>query len=228
MNRHKNGKTGPPGFRKKDRFGFEENAFYEAEAYSKIERDVLNGQGSLMKTRSLVLAALCAALIGVLAQVAVPVPFSPVPFTGQMLGVFLTGAVLGRKLGVISVLTYVLLGVLGLPVFARGMSGVSVLLGPSGGYLVGFVAGVYVLGFVVERGTEGERGYLRSAAGMLLCLIITYLFGLVQLSLVMNLSFKEALLVGAVPFIPVDVVKALLAARLAVPVRKALRSAGML
>lgn len=181
-----------------------------------------------MKTRSLVLAALCAALIGVLAQVAVPVPFSPVPFTGQMLGVFLTGAVLGRKLGVISVLTYVLLGVLGLPVFARGMSGVSVLLGPSGGYLVGFVAGVYVLGFVVERGTEGERGYLRSAAGMLLCLIITYLFGLVQLSLVMNLSFKEALLVGAVPFIPVDVVKALLAARLAVPVRKALRSAGML
>ncbi len=181
-----------------------------------------------MKTRSLVLAALCAALTGVLAQIAVPVPFSPVPFTGQMLGVFLTGAVLGRKLGVISVLSYVLLGVLGLPVFARGMSGASVLLGPSGGYLVGFVAGVYVLGFVVERGAEDERGYLRSAGGMLLCLIITYLFGLVQLSLVMNLSFKEALLVGAVPFIPVDVVKALLAARVAVPVRKALRSAGML
>lgn len=181
-----------------------------------------------MKTRSLVLAALCAALTGVLAQVAVPVPFSPVPFTGQMLGVFLTGAVLGRKLGVVSVLSYVLLGVLGLPVFARGMSGASVLLGPSGGYLVGFVAGVYVLGLVVERGAEDDSAYLRFTGGMLLCLMITYLFGLVQLGLVMNLSFKEALLAGAAPFIPADVVKALLAARVAVPVRRALRSAGLL
>jgi len=180
-----------------------------------------------MKARSLVLAALCAALTGVLAQVTVPVPFSPVPFTGQMLGVFLTGSVLGRRLGVISVLSYVLLGVLGLPVFAGGTGGASALLGPNGGYLVGFVAGVYVLGLVVERGGEAGHEYLRFAGAMLLCMVVTYLFGVVQLGLVMNLSLKEAVVAGALPFIPADVLKAVLAARVAVPVRRALRSAGL-
>lgn len=182
-----------------------------------------------MKAKSLVLAALCAGLTGVLAQVVIPVPFSPVPFTGQMLGVFLTGAILGKSLGVVSVLTYVLLGILGLPVFARGMSGASVLLGPTGGYLVGFVAGVYVLGTVVERWPRTEkRQYLVLTAAMVSCMAVTYLFGLFHLAFVTRLPIEKAFLAGVVPFVPADLVKALLAARLAVPVKKALRSAGLL
>lgn len=182
-----------------------------------------------MKARSLVLSALCAGLTGVLAQVAIPVPFSPVPFTGQMLGVFLTGAVLGKRLGVVSVLTYVFLGMLGVPVFARGMSGASVLLGPTGGYLVGFVAGVYVLGTVAERWSRRDGGeYLVLTVAMVFCMMVTYLFGLVHLALVTRLPLGKAFLAGVLPFVPADLVKALLAARLAMPVKRALRSAGLL
>ena len=180
-----------------------------------------------MRTRSLTLPPIFAAVTSVLAQVSIPVPFSPVPITGQMLGVFLTGAILGSRLGTISVLTYILLGTVGLPVFAQGRSGPGVLLGPSGGYLTGFVAGTYLLGKIIERG-KGPAAYGRTAAGMGLCLLVTYATGCTQLALVLNLAPSRALPVGVLPFLPLDLLKLALATALAVPVRRSLQAAGFL
>lgn len=179
-----------------------------------------------MRVTDLTLPALFAAVISVLAQISIPLPLSPVPVTGQMLGVFLAGALLGSRLGTISVLTYVLLGTVGLPVFAQGRGGPAVLLGPSGGYLAGFVLGTFLLGKTVEKGDPPAYG--RTAAGMILCLVSTYVLGCTQLAVVLNLTPARAVWVGVLPYLPLDLLKLALATALAVPVRRSLQAAGVL
>ncbi|MEW6398285.1 MAG: biotin transporter BioY [Bacillota bacterium] len=179
-----------------------------------------------MKVRPLILAALFAAVLSALARLAIPIPFSPVPVTGQMCGVFLAGAVLGSRLGSFSVLVYVLLGAFGLPVFAQGRAGPGVLLGPSGGYLAGFVLGTYASGRVLER--RERPGYLTTAAAMALCLLVTYGAGVTQLALVLHLPPAKALGAGVLPFLPLDLAKIAIAAGVAVPVRRSLEAAHLL
>lgn len=179
-----------------------------------------------MRTKELTIVALFAGIMAVLAQVAIPLPFSPVPITGQILGLFLTGALLGRRLGTWAVLLYLILGALGLPVFARGSAGVARLLGPTGGYLWGFLIGVYLLGWVVDKGNKFT--FLRAAGGMLLCLGVVYILGALQLAYVMHLPWQKALLLGVVPFVPLDMVKLLLASVLSVKLRRILKQAGLL
>jgi len=190
-----------------------------------LEAYLLTG-GITVRARVLALPALFAAVISVLAQVSIPIPISPVPITGQMLGVFLAGAILGSRLGVLSILTYILLGAAGLPVFAQGRSGPAVILGPSGGYLTGFVLGTYLLGKVVER--RSQPAYGRTAAGMALCLLATYAVGCTQLALVLHLSPSKALWAGVIPYLPLDLFKLALATAVAVPARRSLEAAGLL
>ncbi|MCB1035342.1 MAG: biotin transporter BioY, partial [Acidobacteria bacterium] len=101
------------------------------------------------------------------AVLAFPFPGSPVPVTLQTLAVLLAGALLGSRNGELAVLLYILAGVLGLPVFARGASGIGVLLGPSGGYLLGFVGGAWLTGYLTPR-----RGTVRFRASL-----FAFLFG---------------------------------------------------
>lgn len=180
---------------------------------------------SAIKPKSLVVAGLFAGIISVLAQISVPLPFSPVPVTGQTLGVFLAGAVLGSRLGALSVLVYLLLGACGLPVFAQGRAGAGVLLGPTGGYLAGFVLGAYLCGRILEK--RQQAGYLTVAGAMLACLAVTYGAGAVWLATSLHLSPQRALWAGVIPFLPPDLLKLALAAALAVPVRRSLRAAGL-
>jgi len=178
-----------------------------------------------MRPRTMTLAALFATMIAFLAQISIPLPFSPIPITGQILGVFLAGAILGKNTGTLAVLVYLLLGAVGLPVFARGGAGLAVFVGPSGGYLWGFVLGVYLLGLFLEKG-KGEPGYLRLVAGMLLCLVVVYILGTLQLSYYLHLSLIEGFALGVVPYIPLDLAKLFLAAAISFKSRQVLQRAG--
>lgn len=102
-------------------------------------------------------------LIALLAQL--EIPLQPVPITGQTFGVLLVGALLGSRLGAVTVLTYLAWGAIGLPVFAGGISGPARLVGPTGGYLVGFVGAAFLVGWLSERGWD--RRILTTAVAML-------------------------------------------------------------
>ncbi|MCS7251828.1 MAG: biotin transporter BioY, partial [Thermoflexus sp.] len=116
-----------------------------------------------------------------MAQISIPLPFTPVPITGQTLAVLLVGAALGSRRGALSIATYVLEGALGLPVFAGGTAGISRLQGPTGGYLIGFVAAALITGWLAERGWD--RRPLSTALAMLAGNAVIYLFGLPWLAL---------------------------------------------
>lgn len=92
-----------------------------------------------------------ASIIAVLSFISIPLPFSPVPITLQTLGVMLSGLLLGPQLGSISVGLYLIAGTLGLPIFAGGAAGIGVLMGPSGGYLLGFLPGAWMIGTLSHK-----------------------------------------------------------------------------
>ena len=89
--------------------------------------------------------------IGLLAQASIPIPFSPVPITGQTIGVVLVGSLLGSKLGALSIILYLMEGSLGLPVFANMSAGAHILIGPTGGYLWGFIIAAFIMGYFKEK-----------------------------------------------------------------------------
>ena len=146
------------------------------------------------------------------ARFVVPLPFSPVPVTGQTFAVLLTAAALGPARGVSGQLLYVALGLVGLPVYSDGASGVDVLLGATGGYLVGFVVAAWVVGAAARRGLDrSPRGALPA---FLLGSVVIYAFGVPWLAVVAGLGPGAALAQGLLPFVPGGIVKALLAAAL--------------
>lgn len=180
-----------------------------------------------MPLKSMTLAAVFSTLIAFLAQLSLPLPFSPVPVTGQTLGVFLAGAILSKKTGTLAVFGYLLLGAVGLPVFARGGAGLAVFLGPTGGYLWGFVLGVYLMGLLLEKGGP-DPGYFRLAAGMILCQVAVYILGTLQLSYYLNLTFTRGLILAVGPYIPLDLLKLFLATIVSFRARRVLQRAGYL
>ncbi|RME86300.1 MAG: biotin transporter BioY [Caldilineae bacterium] len=147
-------------------------------------------------------------LIALSAQIALPLPFSPVPITGQTFAVLLLAALFGRRLGVATVLAYLSEGVAGLPVFAGGGAGLQKLLGPTGGYLLGFVLAAWVVGRLAERGWDRSAG--RTVMAMVAGNIAIYVLGLVWLGAMMCL--QQAIVAGLLPFIPGDILKIVLAA----------------
>lgn len=148
-------------------------------------------------------------LIGLCAQIAIWLPFSPVPVTGQTFAVLMLGALLGARRGSLAVAAYIIEGCAGLPVFASARAGLSILLGPTGGYLVGFIAAAYITGSLAERGWD------RRAASTILAMVLgnvaIYACGLIWLSCLTGLS-KTVLVGGLYPFIPGDLLKIALAA----------------
>ena len=146
-------------------------------------------------------------LIALSAQVSLNLPFSPVPITGQTLGVLLCGIILGRNLGAAAVGAYLLQGAAGLPVFAGARSGLAVLLGPTGGYLFGFLAAAYIVGVLAEL--PYRRSPFQAALTLLLGNLIIYAFGLVRLARFVGES--QALQLGFYPFLIGDGLKLALA-----------------
>ena len=173
-----------------------------------------------MKTRQLARIALFPALLAILAQIAIPLPFTPVPLTGQFIGIFLAPALLGTRGGALAVLAYLLLGAAGAPVFSMARGGLGMILGPTGGYLLGFLPGVYLAGQILKNPNSSGLG--RTSAAMGACMITTYLIGSLQLKLVMGYTFYQALLVGVLPYLPLDLAKIAFAAALSVRLKSRL------
>lgn len=162
------------------------------------------------------LALLGAALIGLLAQVRIPLPWTPVPITGQTLAVLCMGALLGPKVGTFSAILYIALGGAGLPWFAGASGGWLAVLGPTGGYLVGFIPAACFVGYCCQRFTKA-----RQLPGLVLVMlvanfIIIHGLGLLWLGYVSGIhSGTQLLALGTLPFISGDLVKIAAAAALA-------------
>lgn len=150
-----------------------------------------------------------AALVGVFAQIAVPLPFTPVPLTGQTFAVLLVGASLGTVRGIVSMLLYGLAGVLGVPWFAGGASGFTM---PSFGYIVGFIAAAGLVGWLAERGWT--RTAIDTALAMVLGNVTIYAIGVTWLKFSLGATWASAITMGMTPFLIGDGIKILLAAGL--------------
>lgn len=148
------------------------------------------------------------ALTALLAQGAIPLPWTPVPVTGQTLAVLLLGALLGARRAAACMGLYLVEGALGLPVFALGTGGVAHLLGPTGGYLWGFIPAAWLIGWLSEHGWD--RRFSTTVAAMLAGNALIYLFGLPWLALFVG--WDAVLRAGLLPFVPGDLCKLLLAA----------------
>lgn len=147
-------------------------------------------------------------LIGLCAHVKVLLPFRPVPVTGQTFAVLMIAALLGARRGCLAVLAYIIEGAAGLPVFAVG-AGPAVLLGPTGGYLFGFIPAVYITGRLAEKGWDRRIG--TTILAMVFGNLAIYTFGLFWLSCLTGFN-SIVLSLGLYPFIVGDLVKIILAA----------------
>jgi biotin transport system substrate-specific component len=175
----------------------------------------------LSVSKKLALALGMAGLVGLAAQVRIPVSWSPVPMTGQTFAVLLAGVLLGRWWGGISMALYGGLGIAGVPWFTGWGSGLGYLAGPTGGYIVGFILAALFLGYVTDRYVRSRR-FLSMLGLMLIAnFVLIYIPGLVQLGLWAGLvngepvSLTTLLIMGAAPFVIGDVVKAVLVAVIA-------------
>src|SRR5205809_895739 len=158
-------------------------------------------------TRALLVVGF-ALMTWVAAKVSVPLPMTPVPGTLQTLAVLLAGAVLGARAGAVSQASYIFMGMAGLPVFALPGSGPLYLLGPTGGYLVGFIAAAFVVGSVIKK--TGGREVLPAALAFLLGAATIHACGLAWLSVVLG-DPAAAFRAGVLPFVLFDLAKVVVA-----------------
>ena len=163
-----------------------------------------------------------AAVVAVAAQISVPLPFSPVPFTMGVLAVILSGFVLGPRYGALALVVYLLIGAVGVPVFANFTGGLGRLVGPTGGYLISYPLAAAIAGLAAGVFNSRSRGRGRIIASGtafgLLGLLVIYALGATWLAIQAGLSANEAIAAGILPFIPFDIIKVVLAALLAAAV----------
>ncbi|MDD2922978.1 MAG: biotin transporter BioY [Anaerolineales bacterium] len=163
--------------------------------------------------RDLFLIVVGSLFVAALAQVKIPLPFTPVPITGQTFGALLVGAALGSKRGAAALALYLAEGMIGLPFFAGGAHGVSVVIGATGGYLMGFIVAAYFIGILAERGLE--RNAYTSFIPFLIGTAIIYACGISWLAIALG-SLSKAITLGLLPFLAGDAIK-LIAAALVLP-----------
>lgn len=166
---------------------------------------------SKINIRQMTLISLFAALTAVGAFISIPI--GPVPITLQTLFTLLAAMTLGSVMGASSQIIYVLLGIVGLPVFAGFKAGIGILFGPTGGFLFGFIISAYIIGKIIELKKEKNIFYYFLAG--LIGTIIIYIFGVTQLSFVTGMGVKRAVVVGIFPFLPGDILKIIAASFIA-------------
>ena len=161
-----------------------------------------------IKTRTLTRVAVATAAICILGPLALPIPISPVPISLTHFAIYGAVYALGKKKGTLSVLLYLLIGAIGVPVFSGFAGGVGKLAGPTGGYLLGFAILAFVLGSFVDKKPDDWKF---QGVGMLLGNGIVYLFGTLWLMISTGMTFTAALMVGVVPYLVFDIIKAVIA-----------------
>jgi biotin transport system substrate-specific component len=174
---------------------------------------------SLVKKIALALGFAC--VTGLAAQVRLPLPWTPVPITGQTFAVLLAGVLLGRWWGGISLVLYAGLGAAGLPWFNGWTGGVAHLAGPTGGYIIGFILAALFLGYFTDKYIRARSFFSMLGLMLFANFILIYVPGLTQLHLWLNLimgkatSFYQVLVMGLFPFVVGDVIKTIAAAVIA-------------
>jgi len=177
------------------------------------------------KLRIMIITALFAAIIGILAQVSIPLPFTSVPMTGQTLAIGLTATILGSRIGTIATFLYIIIGLAGVPVFAQFKAGFGVLFGPTGGFIIGFIPTVFLIGLYLEK---LSFSFINAFIANIMGMFITLTFGTVWLKIVSDLTWTAAFIGGFAPFIIIGIIKALLAAWLGITIRERLIHANLL
>ena len=172
------------------------------------------------KIKLMTMIALSTAIICILGPLSITIPFSPVPIAICMFGMYISAYALGCKWGTASCALYILIGLIGVPVFSAFSGGPGKLFGPTGGYIIGYLPLVFLTGLFIDK---FENKIYMHVIGMLLGLTICYALGTVWLAFQAKLSMSAALAAGVIPFIPMDIVKIVLAVIVGVPLRKALK-----
>ncbi len=176
------------------------------------------------KTANMTVIGLMTAVLCILGPLSLVIPISPVPISLTTFAIFLTVILLGMKRGTLVYLVYLFIGFVGVPVFSAFTGGPGKLLGPTGGYLVGFVFMALIAGYFIDR-FSGKIGW--TIVGMILGSIAMYAFGTWWLAYSAGMNFNQALLAGVIPFIPGDLIKIVLAITIGFPIKKRLKTAGV-
>lgn len=176
-----------------------------------------------LNTKTIAVIGVMTAVICIMGPLALTLPVSPVPISLGTLAIYFTPYVLGMKRGTISCCVYLLIGLVGLPVFTGFSSGPAKLLGPTGGYLIGYIFMALICGFVIDRTNKMSVCFL----GMILATAVLYLFGTVWLAYQAGMTFREALMAGVIPFIPGDLAKIVIAMIVGPQIKKRLKRAGL-
>ena len=192
------------------------------------ERAAENAAGR-ESVRDILYIAVFAAIIAVLAQVSIPLP-AGVPLTLQTLAVPLAGMILGKRRGTIATVIYVLLGAVGVPVFANLSGGLGIVLGMTGGFIISFPLMAYLAGYGMETASRssGIRAQIPMWAGLVSGALINYAVGTVWFMIIAHTDLTAALMGCVVPFIPTAILKIILAGLLGPILRKALVRARLL
>mgnify|MGYP000669782826 CR=1 FL=1 len=179
-------------------------------------------KAKFLTTKQMTLIALMTALTCILGPLSIPLPFSPVPISFTNLVLYFSVFVLGTKFSTISYIVYLLIGLVGLPVFSGFSGGFAKLAGPTGGYLIGFLFMIPLTGILFEK---TGKSFWKQFGAMVLGTLVCYLFGTVWLCLQLNLDFIGGLGVGVIPYLPGDTAKIILAALIGPVIVKALKRA---
>ncbi len=158
---------------------------------------------STLSFQNALLVALSSLFLGMLSQVAIPLPFTPIPIVIQAQVALLFGFLLGPRRASLAVFAFLIQGALGLPVFANGATGFMTLIGPRGGYLIGYMVGAFLIGSIWER--MREKTALKAFFTLCFGNGIVYLLGAAYLSTFIGL--KKAILLGVAPFVLIDLMK---------------------
>ncbi len=176
-------------------------------------------------TKSIVFVALFAALIAACAFVSIPVPGTPIPIVLQNMMVVLSGLLLGPVLGTASTVLFIVAGILGLPIFSGGTGGMAKIMGPTGGFIIGYAFAALVAGLVCGRPRLGKKSSVPRIAIAALCgFVVMYIPGVIHFMRTLDKTFAETMALCVTPYIPGDLIKMVLSILVSTPLRRTVAS----
>ena len=188
-----------------------------------------------LKTQDITKSAVLAALLCASAYISIPLGFTPIPLTLQTLIINMIAIMLTPSLSFLTVLVYILIGFIGVPIFSGGAGGPAKLFGPTGGYILAFLLCAPLMSYTKNLFLKGFRKFISSentakivsysVNAILVGMTIIYLLGSVYMRFLVDKSFAAVLMIAVVPYIPLDIVKCVIASVISVPIQNALKAA---
>lgn len=172
------------------------------------------------RVREITMTGLMVSLLCISAYIAFPIPFTPIMITSQTIIINLIALTMSTKSGVLSIIVFYLIGVIGLPVFSGARSGIGILVGPSGGYFLGFLLAILVISLIKGKSLDLKKYIMLT---VFIGMPIIYICGAAWMGYYNGLTFIENIKVSVLPFIPGDVIKCVMASLIAIRVNKIYR-----